>query len=100
FLSLVMGLALFLAACSGKEQTSSDDPKGPAEKEKKDTEQVLIYARGGDSTSLDFASVSDGESSRVTRNIYESLLEYEKDSFEIKPGLAHDWEISDDGLTY
>lgn len=99
--SLVMGLFLFLAACSGQEKGSSDDSKGSAEKEKeKETEQVLVYARGGDSTSLDFASVSDGESSRVTKNIYESLLDYDKDSFEVVPGLAHDWEVSDDGLTY
>src|SRR5699024_1910865 len=65
-----------------------------------DDEQVLVYARGGDSTSLDFASVSDGETSRVTKNIYDSLLDYERDSFEIVPNLAHDWDVSDDGLNY
>lgn len=98
-LSLVIGIALFLSACSGDKETSSDESKAPAD-EGKETEQVLVYARGGDSTSLDFASVSDGESSRVTKNIYESLLDYDKDSFEIVPGLAHDWEVSEDGLTY
>lgn len=98
-LALVIGLVLFLAACSGNKQTSKEDAKEPSGNEK-ETEQVLVYARGGDSTSLDFASVSDGESSRVTKNIYESLLDYDKDSFEIVPGLAHDWEVSDDGLSY
>ncbi|ONK21807.1 ABC transporter substrate-binding protein [Bacillus sp. VT-16-64] len=98
-LSLVTGLALFLAACSGGDQTSSDDSKGSGKKEK-DTEQVLIYARGGDSSSLDFASVSDGETSRVTKNIYESLLDYDRESFEIVPKLAKEWEVSEDGLTY
>lgn len=98
-LALVIGLVLFLAACSGNKQTSKEDAKEPSGNEK-ETDQVLVYARGGDSTSLDFASVSDGESSRVTKNIYESLLDYDKDSFEIVPGLAHDWEVSDDGLSY
>lgn len=89
---------LMLAACSGdggvKEESEEESSGEMAE------EQVLVYARGGDSTSLDFASVSDGESSRVTKNIFDSLLEYEDDSFEVKEGLAKDWEVSDDGLTY
>lgn len=61
---------------------------------------ILIFARGGDSESLDPGSTTDGESSRVTRQILEGLLEFDKDSFELKPGLAHDWDESDDGLTY
>ena len=32
--------------------------------------------------------VTDGESFRVTRNIYESLLEYKRDSTEVVPGLT------------
>ncbi|TVP84811.1 MAG: ABC transporter substrate-binding protein [Alkalicoccus sp.] len=63
-------------------------------------DQTLIYARGGDSVSLDYASVTDGESSRVTQQIYESLLSFDEDSFEIGPGLAEDWEVEDDGLRY
>src|SRR5699024_7894319 len=45
-------------------------------------------------------STSDGESSRVTQQVLETLLTFEKESFELQPGLAHDWEVSDDGLTY
>ncbi|SFB14757.1 peptide/nickel transport system substrate-binding protein [Lentibacillus halodurans] len=108
-ITLVLAFLLVIVACSGDggADTSSADEESEEGSEENadgdtasDEEQVLVYARGGDSTSLDFASVSDGESSRVTKNIFESLLDYEKDSFEVVPGLAHDWEVSDDGLKY
>src|SRR5690625_624215 len=91
-------LTFVLVACNGDGGGSSDEASSA--EDSNDEEQILVFARGGDSTSLDFASVSDGESSRVTKNIFESLLDYERDSFEIVPGLAHDWEVSEDGLEY
>ncbi|MEF2291359.1 ABC transporter substrate-binding protein [Virgibacillus dokdonensis] len=102
---------LFLAACSGdggaKTDKAEEESGGASEEDTKgdkeatvNEEQVLVFGRGGDSVSLDFASISDGESSRVTKNIFESLLDYDKESFEVVPGLAHDWEVSDDGLRY
>jgi len=89
-------IVVLLAACGGDDEKAS---KGEGSTTG-DDEQTLIYARGGDSTSLDFASTSDGESSRVTRNIFESLVTYDKDSFEIVPALAQDWDISEDGKIY
>ncbi|NIK10664.1 ABC transporter substrate-binding protein [Alkalibacillus almallahensis] len=121
--AMLLTLFLVLAACGGddgedsssdsgssddgqSEEQSGNDGEESSESESGDEassgdgEDILVYARGGDSESLDFASTTDGESSRVTKQIYESLLDFEKESFEIKPGLAHDWEVSDDGLTY
>ena len=49
---------------------------------------TFVFGRGADSVGLDPAVVTDGESFRVTRNIYESLLEYKRDSTEIVAGLA------------
>lgn len=86
FLVLTLAFSLVLVAC-GQEATSDKD-------------QILIFARGGDSVSLDFASVTDGESSRVTKQIFETLIEFEADSFEVGPGLAHDWDISEDGMSF
>lgn len=87
--------------------TETDDSSTDATEDEEDEEaaspsgeQVLVFARGGDSESLDPGSTTDGESSRVTKQILEGLLEFEEDSFELKPGLAHDWEVSDDGLKY
>ncbi|WP_026690807.1 ABC transporter substrate-binding protein [Alteribacter aurantiacus] len=119
-LLLSISLVAIMAACGGDEdvdgeeagddtdagETSDDDAddsdagdegEGSADLAE---DQTLIFARGGDSVSLDYASVTDGESSRVTEQIYESLLKFDDDSFEIGPGLAHDWDVSDDGLTF
>lgn len=110
FIALLFAVLLVLAACTGDggqkgEDTAENEDQaaegdGGTEAEGVEGDQVLIFARGGDSESLDPASTTDGESSRITKQIYESLLEFDKGSFEIMPGLAHDWEVADDGLSY
>jgi dipeptide transport system substrate-binding protein len=35
-----------------------------------------------------------------SRQVYNRLVEFERGSTEIKPGLAESWTVSDDGLTY
>ena len=113
FLFLLLAFLLIIAACSGdggantdtsdtdgdagNEEASDDDPATDAEAA---GDQVLVFARGGDSESLDPGSTTDGESSRVTQQVLEGLLEFDKESFDLTPGLAHDWEVSEDGLTY
>jgi len=118
---LLLFLSLFviaLAACGGDDATEGDpadtdsseeteeaeEAEGTDEEEEEATddgeEKVLIFARGGDSESLDPGSTSDGESSRVTQQVLETLLEFEDESFDLRPGLAHDWDVSDDGLKY
>src|SRR5699024_6504653 len=102
-LSFLLMLIAILAACGGedatdgKQQETSDNGGDDVTE---DGEKVLIFARGGDSESLDPGSTSDGESSRVTHQVLETLLEFDLETFELKPGLAHDWEVSDDGLKY
>lgn len=113
-LAALLIFLLALVACSGDGgANTSDTPDEDATEtdagENDDAEveeataagdQVLVFARGGDSESLDPGSTTDGESSRVTHQVLEGLLTFEKDSFELLPGLAHDWEVSDDGLSY
>ena len=61
---------------------------------------TFVFGRGADSVGLDPAVVTDGESFRVTHNIYESLLEYKRDSPEVVPGLAKYWVTSPNGLEW
>ncbi len=61
---------------------------------------TLVFGRGADSVGLDPSIVTDGESFRVTHNIYESLLEYKRENTEVVPGLAERWETSPDKLTW
>src|SRR5699024_7759212 len=93
FFMITIGI---LAACGGDKEADGDSANNGENRE----DQVLVYARGGDSESLDPGSTTDGESSRVTRQVLEGLLDFEPETFDIKPGLAHDWDVSDDGLTY
>lgn len=115
-LIVMLAFLLLLAACSGdggaNSSNENDDTEGTSEEageeEQGDGEesagaagdQVLIFARGGDSESLDPGSTTDGESSRVTTQVLEGLLEFDQESFEVKPALAHDWEVAEDGLKY
>lgn len=79
-------LSMILAGCGGSK--SADQGK------------TLIYGRGADSSKLDPAVVTDGESMRVTENIMESLVDYKKENLEVVPALAEKWETSKDGKTW
>jgi peptide/nickel transport system substrate-binding protein len=61
---------------------------------------VLVFGRGNDSISLDAAVVTDGESIKVTKNIYDTLVDYGDDNTDIEAALATKWTVSNDGLTY
>ncbi|MDQ0256926.1 peptide/nickel transport system substrate-binding protein [Evansella vedderi] len=109
-------LAAFLVACGGGDEPADSGNEGEDTEDTTDggsddgtdddaTEDsasggTLIFARGGDSQSLDFASTQDGESSRITLQIYESLLRFSEHSFDVEPSLAERWEVADDNVTY
>ncbi|CAH2715635.1 Periplasmic dipeptide transport protein [Neobacillus rhizosphaerae] len=95
----LLAISMFLAGCNSKTNNETDGKKDPGTSNgsKKDT---LVYGRGGDSTSLDPITTTEGEAFKVTINIFETLLVYGDKDTSIKPGLAEKWETSDDGLTY
>lgn len=102
FFGLIM--MLFLAACSSDEQGSEgNNEEGNNEEgtnEESGEPKVLIFGRGGDSVSLDPIAVTDGESFKVTQNVFETLVNFGEQDTTINPGLAKEWTVSDDGLTY
>ncbi|MCA0989384.1 ABC transporter substrate-binding protein [Guptibacillus algicola] len=97
-LVFVMLLSIGLAGCGGSNE-SSGDGGGDSDGGSADG-GTLIFGRGGDSVALDPAAVTDGESFKVTKNIFDTLLSYGEQDTEINPGLAEDWEVSEDGKTY
>ena len=106
-LLMLVALSVVLAACASDEASESNTEKeneGTTEGETGSTttaeEKVLIFGRGGDSVSLDPAAVTDGESFKVTQNVFETLLNFGKQDTTINEGLATKWEASEDGLTY
>ncbi|MGX7594292.1 ABC transporter substrate-binding protein [Planococcus plakortidis] len=91
---IAFGIVL-LAGCSSD---NAQDEAGTASEDEK-SGGTLVYGRGADSVSLDPINVTDGESIRVTHNIYETLLEYDH-NLELQPKLATEYSSSEDGLTW
>lgn len=105
---MLVALSVVLAACGsddaseGNTETDNEN-EGSTEGDTGSTstgDKVLVFGRGGDSTSLDPSRVTEGESFKVTKNIYETLLDFGEQDTTIHEGLATKWEPSDDGLTY
>jgi peptide/nickel transport system substrate-binding protein len=93
----LLAISMFLAGCNSKSNQAAGGKKEPGSETKKDT---LVYGRGGDSTSLDPITSTEGETFKVTDNIFENLLQYGDQDTTIHPGLAESWEVTPDGLTY
>jgi peptide/nickel transport system substrate-binding protein len=60
----------------------------------------LVYAGAADPTYLDPALVSDGESFRVTTQIFEGLVTLKPGTTTVAPALATSWTNSKDGKTW
>src|SRR5215213_10452047 len=61
---------------------------------------TLVFAGASDPTYLDPALVSDGESFRVTKQIFEGLVDFAPGTTRIVPALATSWKVSKDGRSY
>src|SRR5688500_1030438 len=61
---------------------------------------TFVFGRGGDSVRLDPAVITDGESARVTEQIFDTLVMFDGSTTDLKPALARSWDISADALTY
>ncbi|ARF16913.1 ABC transporter substrate-binding protein [Sporosarcina ureae] len=100
-LIMLLVLSTALAACSG-----GDDKEGSGDKDKDAADQggsenkTLVFGRGGDSTSLDPSRVTEGETFKVTVNLFETLLNFGEQDTTVQPGLAKEYDTSEDGLTY
>jgi peptide/nickel transport system substrate-binding protein len=61
---------------------------------------TLVFAGAADPTYLDPALVSDGESFRVTEQIFEGLVQIRPGTTSIRPALATRWIVGRDGKSY
>ena len=97
--ALLATATLVLAACGGGDGGGGDGGSGEgagAEGE----ETTFVFAGSADPVILDGSYVSDGESIRVIRQIFEGLVDTEAGGTDIVPRLAESWETSEDGLTW
>lgn len=99
---LILSFIMLLLLSTALIGCSSDESGGKSNNNSGDSDGggTMIFGRGGDSVGLDPITVTDGESFKVTKNIFETLIKFGKQDTEINPGLATKWTVSPDGLTY
>lgn len=104
FLSLAFLMLLLLSTalygCNSDNGSDGNEGDGGGDEGETAEEKTLIFGRGGDSVSLDPIAVTDGESYKVTKNIFDTLVNFGEQDTEIHPGLATEWTAAEDGLTY
>jgi len=86
FALLVVALALVLVGC------------GSSKKSSKSTS--FVFASSADPVLLDPALVSDGESLRITNQIFQSLVGFKPGGSEVVPQLATSWKPSANALSW
>jgi peptide/nickel transport system substrate-binding protein len=59
--------------------------------------RVFVFAQSSDPQKLDPALIEDGNSARVTEQIFETLLEFDGPTTRLKPALAENWTVTPDG---
>ncbi|WP_318616504.1 ABC transporter substrate-binding protein [Sporosarcina sp. YIM B06819] len=99
-LLLVLSAALAACASPGGEKPEETKSEGEGKVVSENVKDTLVFGRGGDSSSLDPSRVTEGESFKVTVNLYETLLNFGEQDTAVNPGLATEWAPSEDGLTY
>ena len=60
----------------------------------------VIYMQNAEPISLYCNDTWDGETFRACHQVSEALLDFERGGVDVIPGLAHAWEVSDDGLSW
>ena len=83
-------VSLTLTACQSKREEGA----GATKKDK------LVFGVAGDAKVLDPALASDGESFRVARQMFETLVRPEEGGTKIVPGLAESWTPDPSGLVW
>ncbi|HET6871919.1 MAG TPA: ABC transporter substrate-binding protein, partial [Sporolactobacillaceae bacterium] len=94
FVAMAIALALTFAL------TGCGTSKGGGGSQASGQKSVLVYGRGADTSSLDPATQTDGETFKVTKNIYDTIVDYKGQTTIVTTGLATGWKISDDHKTY
>ena len=99
--ALALILAFVVSACSQTTQPgTSAAPATATAASGVVTGGTFRFGQSGDITVLDPWNVTDGNSLLVTRQIYESLVDYEPTGFKIVPKLAESWSTSADGKVW
>ncbi|WEV78075.1 ABC transporter substrate-binding protein [Janibacter cremeus] len=89
-LAAAAAVALVLSACAESERDGSGGGGGEGG-------STFTFGAAGAPEVFDPFYATDGETFRITRQIFEGLVEVKPGSAELGPGLATEWEPSEDG---
>ena len=93
-----IGAAILLAAAG---MACAGPPDGPSRPPLVGSIQPLVYCSEASPEGFDPALYTSGTTlDASSRQIYDRLVHFEPGGTRIVPGLAHSWEISEDGLEY
>ena len=102
--ALFIVIAILLTACkenanapSSTETTTNDTDTTTTETA---SNSQLVIAIPADVTSLDPAITMDNTTWKIIYNVYERLVDYDGETTNIKPGVAKEWTVSEDGKTW
>jgi len=111
-ISLVVIATMVLAAC-GPEATPTPVPPTPTTAKPAvpptatpvpptptPAPVTFIFGAQGEPVCLDPPIITDGISARITNQIFEGLVKYDKDTTKVVPSLAASWSVSADGLSW
>jgi peptide/nickel transport system substrate-binding protein len=62
--------------------------------------QTLVFGAQGEPVQFDPAVITDGISSRITRQVFDGLVRYRGSTTEVEPALAEKWDVSRDGRVW
>lgn len=104
--SAASALVLTMAGCASDREETPATSGGPgasspaASGEVPTGDGTFTFGAAGEPASFDPFYASDGETFRVTRQLYDQLLDFKPGTAELTEGLATKWEHSEDGLTW
>jgi len=96
----ILSFSILALACS---RTSSSKAEGDAAKQSINFQTAadeFIYNGRAEPDSLDPQKTWAHDSAQIIHQLYEGLITREPDFMTLRPGLASEWTISTDGLTY
>jgi peptide/nickel transport system substrate-binding protein len=86
-------LAGTLASCAQSQRETGTTTEGNSGGD-------FVFAASSDPVMLDPAMASDGETFRISRQMFEGLVSAKPGTTEIEPLLATEWKASEDGKSY
>ena len=97
---LTLCIGILLTACKENANDTSKKATSNVNTATNQSKDGLTVAIPADVSIIDPAITMDNSSWKVIYSVYERLVDYDGSTTNIKPGLAKEWKVSEDGKTW